>query len=199
MNHHFKVGHYKSLEREKEDEKNVEESKETDEEKEHTTEKDDITQLAQGPRKESGTSDKKDETRRRLCDLGTWLGRVNELIDREKYMALTDPFVPPRHFKFPVRTEYGKERRCQESYLIEFDGVAIHKAWTLFCANAVSLWVAVRRTYVFTLQEVEKICLTLQSHVILVWTIRSKTASCFKPQVAIFQLRSFYKLHKGFT
>ena len=38
-------------------------------------------------------------------------------------MALTHPFVPPRHFKFPVRTEYGKERRCQESYLNEFDGV----------------------------------------------------------------------------
>ena len=28
MNDHFKVGHYKSLEREKEDEKNVEESEE---------------------------------------------------------------------------------------------------------------------------------------------------------------------------
>ena len=38
-------------------------------------------------------------------------------------MALTDPFVQPRHFKFPVRTEYGKERRCQESYFNEFDGV----------------------------------------------------------------------------
>ena len=124
MNDHFKVGHYKSLEREKEDEKNVEESEETDEEKEHTDEnEDDITQLAQGPKKASGTSDEKDETRRRLCDLGTWLGRVNELTDREKYMALTDPFVPPRHFKFPVRTEYGKERRYQESYLNEFDGV----------------------------------------------------------------------------
>ena len=36
MNDHFKVGHYKSPEREKEDEKNVEESEETDEEKEHT-------------------------------------------------------------------------------------------------------------------------------------------------------------------
>ena len=32
VNDHFKVGHYKSLEREKEDEKNVEESEETDEE-----------------------------------------------------------------------------------------------------------------------------------------------------------------------
>ena len=124
VNDHFKVGHYKSLEREKGDEKNVEESEETDEEKEHTDEnEDDITQLAQGPKKESGTSDEKDETRRRLCDLGTWLGRVNELTDREKCMALTDLFVPPRHFKFPVRTEYGKERRCQESYLNEFDGV----------------------------------------------------------------------------
>ena len=30
-------------------------------------------------------------------------------------------------------------------------------------------WVAVRRTYVFTLQEVEKICRTLQSRVMLVW------------------------------
>ena len=79
--------------------------------------------MAQGPKKESGTSDEKDETRRRLCDLGTWLGRVNELTDREKYMALTHPFVPPRHFKFPVGTEYGKERRCQESYLNEFDRV----------------------------------------------------------------------------
>ena len=52
MNDHFKVGHYKSLEREKEDEKNVEESEETDEEKEHTDEnEDDITQLAQGPKR----------------------------------------------------------------------------------------------------------------------------------------------------
>ena len=42
-------------------------------------------------------------------------------------MALTDPFVLTRHFKFPVRTEYGKERRCQESYLNEFDGVAYSK------------------------------------------------------------------------
>ena len=104
MNDHFKVGHYKSLEREKEDEKNVEESEETDVEKEHTDENEDITQLAQGPKKESGTSDEKGETRRRLCDLGTWLGRANELTDREKYMALRDPFVPSRHFKFPVRT-----------------------------------------------------------------------------------------------
>ena len=42
-----------------------------------------------------------------------------------------------------------------------------------------------------------KICRTLQSHVILVWTIRSRTAPCFKPQVAIFQLRSSYKLHQA--
>ena len=70
MNGHFKVGHYKSLERKKEDEKHVEESKETDEEKEHKDEnEDDIMQLAQGPKKESGTIDEKDETRRRLCDL----------------------------------------------------------------------------------------------------------------------------------
>ena len=114
MNYHFKVGQHKSLEREKADEKNVEESEVTDEEKEHTDEnEDDLTQLAQGPKKESGTIvTKKNETRRRLCDLGTWLGRVNELTDREKYMALTDPFVPPRHFKFPIRTEYGKGKRC---------------------------------------------------------------------------------------
>ena len=155
MNDHFKVGHYKSLEREKEDEKNVEESEETDEEKEHTDEnEDDITQLAQGPKKESGTGDEKDETRRRLCDLGTWLGRVNELTDREKYMALTDPFVPPRHFKFPVRTEYGKERRCQESYLNEFDGeLSIHKAWTLFCANTVSCLIMVQVAKVVSLKK----------------------------------------------
>ena len=44
-------------------------------------------------------------------------------------------------------------------------------------------WVAVRRTYVFTSQEVEKICRTLQSHMILVWTIRSGIASFL--QVAI--------------
>ena len=79
--------------------------------------------MAQGPEKEGGTSDERDETRKRLSDLGAWLGRVNELTDREKYMALTDPLVPPRHYKFPVRTKYGKERRCQESYLNEFDGV----------------------------------------------------------------------------
>ena len=79
--------------------------------------------MAEGPKKESRTSDEKDETRRRLCGLGTWLGRVNELTEREKYISLTDPFAPHRHFKFPVRTEYGKERRCQESYPNEFDGV----------------------------------------------------------------------------
>ena len=137
VNDHFKVGHYKSLEREKEDEKNVEESEETDEEKEHTDEnEDDITQLAQGPKKESGTSDEKDETRRRLCDIGTWLGRVNELTDREKYMALTDPFVPPRHFKFPVRTE-----------------LSIHKASTLFCANTVSCLIMVQVAKVVSLKK----------------------------------------------
>ena len=133
VNDHFKVGHYKSLEREKEDEKNVEESEETDEEKEHTDEnEDDITQLAQGPKKESGTSDEKDETRRRLCDLGTWLGIVNELTDREKYIALTDPFVPPRHFKFPV-TE--KKNAAKKVILTNLTELSIHKAWTLFCAN----------------------------------------------------------------
>ena len=47
-------------------------------------------------------------------------------------MALTDPFVPPRHFKFPVRTEYGKERRCQESYLNEFDGVVYSQSLNSF-------------------------------------------------------------------
>ena len=57
-------------------------------------------------------------------------------------------------------------------------------------------WVAVRRTYVFTLQEVEKICRTLQSHVTLHSTISyfalswwSRTASCFKEQVAIFSVK----------
>ena len=124
MNDHFKVGHYKSLEREKEDAKNVEESEEMDEEKKHTDEnEDDITQLAQGPKKKGGNSDEKGETRKRLSDIGTWLGRINELTDRKKYMALTDPFVPPRHFKIPVRTVYRKERCCQENYLNEFDGV----------------------------------------------------------------------------
>ena len=59
------------------------------------------------------------------------------------------------------------------------------------CKNA--CWVAVRRTYVFTLQEVKKICRTLQSHVMLVWE-GSRTASFFKRQVAIFQLRSSHKL-----
>ena len=52
MDDHFKVGHYKSLEREEEDEKNVEESEETYEEKEHTDEnEDDITQLAQAQKR----------------------------------------------------------------------------------------------------------------------------------------------------
>ena len=79
VNDHFKVGHYKSLEREKEDEKNVEESEETVEEKGHTDEnKEDTTQLAESPKQESGTSDEKDETRNGLSDLGKCLGRVNE-------------------------------------------------------------------------------------------------------------------------
>ena len=57
-------------------------------------------------------------------------------------MALTYPFLPPGHFKFPVITEYGKERRCQESYLNEFDEVVFHKAWTLFCACLIMAQVA---------------------------------------------------------
>ena len=70
----------------------TQESEETDEEKEHTDEnEDDITQLAQGPKKESGTRDDKDENRRRLCDLVTWLGRVNELTDREKIYGSDRP------------------------------------------------------------------------------------------------------------
>ena len=60
-------------------------------------------------------------------------------------------------------------------------------------------WVAVRRTYVFTLQEVEKNLPDIAKSRDTIWTIRSRTASCFKPQVAIFQLRSSYKLHKGYT
>ena len=109
--------------------------------------------MAQGPKKDSGTSDEKDETRKRLSDLGTWLGRVNELTDREKYMALTDPFVPPRHFKFPVRTEYEKERRCQESYLNQLTELSIHKAWTLFCANTVSCLIMVQVAKVVSLKK----------------------------------------------
>ena len=61
------------------------------------------------------------------------------------------------------------------------------------CRKSLSCWVAIRRTYVFTLQEVEKIYLTLQSHVMLVWE-GSRTASVLEPQVAIFQLRSSHKL-----
>ena len=96
--------------------------------------------MAQGPKKESGTGDEKDETRKRLSDLGIWLGRVNELTDREQYMALTYPFVPPRHFKFPVRTGYGKERRCQESYLNEFDGVVYSQSLdSLLCKYKILL------------------------------------------------------------
>ena len=45
--------------------------------------------------------------------------------------------------------------------------------------RSIIYWVAVSRTYVFTLQEVEKICRTLQSHVVLVWTIRSLALCCF--------------------
>ena len=53
VNDHFKVGHYKSLEREKEDEKNVEESEETDEEKKHTDENEDdiLNPVGTGPKK----------------------------------------------------------------------------------------------------------------------------------------------------
>ena len=51
-------------------------------------------------------------------------------------------------------------------------------------------------------------CRILQSQVMLAWTIRNLalspdsdeegTTSCFKPQVAIFQLRFSYKSHKSF-
>ena len=68
-------------------------------------------------------------------------------------MALTDPFVPPRHFKFPVRTEYGKERPCQESYLNELDRVVYSQAWTLFCANTVSCLIMVQVAKVVSLKK----------------------------------------------
>ena len=51
-------------------------------------------------------------------------------------------------------------------------GVALNKKFLFHLVNSYN-WVAVRRTYVFTLQEVEKICRILQSHVMLVWTIRN--------------------------
>ena len=55
---------------------------------------------------------------------------------------------------------------CLRSYIksIEFLAIGII-LWNMSCD-----WVAVRRTYVFTLQEVEKICRTLQSNVMQHWT-----------------------------
>ena len=54
-------------------------------------------------------------------------------------------------------------------------------------------WVAVRRTYVFTLQEVEKICRTFQSHMMLV----SEQLPVSDHKLPFFR-RSFHKSHKGF-
>ena len=113
----------------------------------------DVTQLSQGPKKESGTGDEKDETRRRLCDLGTWLGRVNELTDREKYMALGDPFVPPGHFKFTVRTEYGKKDAAKKVILTNLTELSIHKAWTFFCANTIPCLIMVQVAKVVSLKK----------------------------------------------
>ena len=47
---------------------------------------------------------------------------------------------------------YGKERRCQESYLNEFE-LSIHKAWTLFCANTVSCLIMVQVAKVVSLKK----------------------------------------------
>ena len=54
-------------------------------------------------------------------------------------MALTDPFVPLRHFKFPVRTEYAEKKDATKKVILtNLTELSIHKAWTLFCANTVS-------------------------------------------------------------
>ena len=61
-----------------------------------------------------------------------------------------------------------------------------------------AFWVAVRRTYVFTLQEVEKNLPDIAKS--RDTTMDNKKQNSFLlPQVAIFQLRSSYKLHKGYT
>ena len=70
--------------------------------------------------------------------------------------------------------------------------------------SASAFWVAVRRTYVFTLQEVEKICWTLRSHVMQHQTINYLAVSSdsneaellFQGTSCFFQSRSWHKLHK---
>ena len=65
-------------------------------------------------------------------------------------------------------------------------------------------WVAVRRTYVFTLQEVEKICRTLQSHVMQHRAINylaqdsdeAELLPVSRNKLLFFQSRSWHKLHR---
>ena len=69
-----------------------------------------------------------------------------------------------------------------------------------------AFWVAVRRTYLFTLQEVEKICRTLQSHVMLHCTTsywfsaqdsdEAELLPVSKNKLQFFQSWSWHKLHK---
>ena len=60
-------------------------------------------------------------------------------------------------------------------------------------------WVAVRRTYVFTLQEVEKICRTLQSHVMFTaqQAIGSQLKILMKQNCFLFQRTSCNFFSRG--
>ena len=69
--------------------------------------------------------------------------------------------------------------------------------------KGLAFWVAVRRTYVFTLQEVEKICRTLQSHLTLHRTIsywlsadEAELLPVSRNKLPFFQSKSWHKLHK---
>ena len=70
-------------------------------------------------------------------------------------MALTDPFVPPRHFKFPVRTECTTEKKdaAKKAIITNLMELSIHKAWTLFCANTVSCLIMVQVAKVVSLKK----------------------------------------------
>ena len=71
---------------------------------------------------------------------------------------------------FLLKKGYYEKSRVSRNFSTIFCP-ELSENFEIFNQRNLCYWVAVRRTYVFTLQEVEKICRTLQSHVMQVWTM----------------------------
>ena len=55
--------------------------------------------------------------------LGKYINSIDTLSNNEKYQLLTQPFIPPKHYKFPQCNKYGKNRSFQINWLEKYNGL----------------------------------------------------------------------------